>query len=304
MAANTFSYLTAILAFAGFAQAQVIIPGGTKITARLEQALSSATAQEGQAVNLTVVDNVKVGEVVVIPQGATVVGTITESLAKRRMGRTGKLDFSIDKVRAIDGDFIPLRYSPVKKEGGSHAVRTGVITAGVAAVFWPAAPFVLLAKGKDVNIQRGISLDVFTDADHIVRLPHYASQTAGAPAIPPSSSTSTQNPASLPLLSNASFAGSNPVVSAPAPQAAPVELVAVTIQSDVSGAEVEIDGAFVGNAPLTRRLAPGNHKILVKDGDQLWERVLAVQIGEAVTVQARLAATPPAPPAPTRTARR
>ena len=82
------------------------------------------------------------------------------------MGRTGKLDFSIDRAIAVDGGSVPLRYSIVKKEGGSHAVRTGVITAGVAVLFWPAAPFFLLMKGKDTVINKGMIFEVFTDAAH------------------------------------------------------------------------------------------------------------------------------------------
>ena len=54
----------------------------------------------------------------------------------------------------------PLRYTVTKKSGQSHAVRTGIITAGVAAVFWPAAPAMLLWKGQDVNINRGVAFDV------------------------------------------------------------------------------------------------------------------------------------------------
>lgn len=133
---------------------EVIIPNGTKITARLEQTISSATAEQGQQVQLSVTENVKVGDTVVIPQGAPVIGTIVMAQEKRRMGRTGKLDFSIDKVRVADGDFIPLRYTMQKREGGSTGVSTGVMTAGAAVLFFPAAPFFLLRKGKDITINK------------------------------------------------------------------------------------------------------------------------------------------------------
>ena len=131
---------------------EVTIPNGTKISTRLEQTISSATAEEGQQVQLSVTDAVKVDGVVVIPQGAPVLGTIVMAQEKRRMGRTGKLDFSIDKVRVADGEYVPLRYTMHKREGGSKGVSTGVMTAGAAVLFWPAAPFFLLRKGKDVYI--------------------------------------------------------------------------------------------------------------------------------------------------------
>ena len=144
---------------------ELTIPSGTKISTRLEQTISSSTAEEGQQVQLSVTENVKVGDMVVIPQGSPVLGTIVMAQEKRRMGRTGKLDFSIDKVRVADGEFVPLRYTMQKREGGSKGVSTGVMTAGAAVLFWPAAPFFLLRKGKDVNINKGIVLEVFTDQD-------------------------------------------------------------------------------------------------------------------------------------------
>lgn len=251
------------LLVANLAMANVMeLPNGTKITCRLEQNLSSATAEEGQPVQLTVTEDIRVDDVVVIAQGAPVLGTITQAMPKRRMGRTGKLDFSIDRVRAVDGKFVPLRYTMHKKEGGSHAGRTGALTAGAAVVFWPAAPAFLLMKGKDVDIHRGVTFDVFTDQDHKVAV--------------------LAKPAQMLMASNQM------------PQAqgvAPVDAAArttVNISSDVQGAEVEIDGAFVGSTPTTRMLNPGNHKVVVRDGARIWERILAVQAGESINVKATL----------------
>lgn len=128
---------------------QVILPEGTRVRVRLEQTISSATAEEGQSVNLSVADNVKIGEIIVIPQGSTCVGTVTQALPKRRMGRTGKLDFSIERVVAVDGTSLPLRYSPTKREGGSKAGTAGALTAGAAIIFWPAAPVFLLMNRRN-----------------------------------------------------------------------------------------------------------------------------------------------------------
>ena len=53
------------------------------------------------------------------------------------MGRTAKLDFSIDRVRAIDGEWIAVRYSQTKKDGGNRMLATGVTTGVMADLFWP-----------------------------------------------------------------------------------------------------------------------------------------------------------------------
>src|SRR5918993_1517284 len=100
------NFLISMIA-AGLGHAQVTIPDGTKLRVRLDQPLSSATAEEGQAVELSVAESIVVGGSVVIKDGARVTGTITQAEGKRRMGRAGKLDFSIDRVAAADGEWIP-----------------------------------------------------------------------------------------------------------------------------------------------------------------------------------------------------
>jgi len=236
----------------GGSAAEIQIPSGTKVSCRLEQAISSATADEGQPVQLSVTENVKIGDTIVIPQGAVAQGTVVVATAKRRMGRTGKLDFSIDKVRAADGEFVPLRYTMQKKEGGSHAVSTGVMTAGAAVLFWPAAPFFLLRKGKDVTINKGIVLEVFTDQDHVLKSVRPGEPLAGTSS-PSATGTAT-----------------------------------VSITSDTPGAEIEIDGKFIGSTPTTLQVTAGKHTIVVKMGAEPWERTLDVQGGSKITLNATL----------------
>jgi len=231
------------------------LPSGTKIPCRLDQNISSATAEEGQAVQLIATEEVRVGDVVVIPQGALVVGTVTQAVPKRRMGRTGKLDFSIDKVRTADGKYIPLRYTMQKKEGGSHGTRTGILTASAAIVFWPAAPAFLLMKGKDVTLHKGMAFEVFTDSDFKMSPPAPAPTVSAAPAPAVAAGTAT-----------------------------------VHITSDVPGADVEIDGLFIGNTPSTRTVTPGNHRVVVKSGTKTWERTLSAQAGDTMNVAATLKA--------------
>ena len=239
---------------------ELTLPEGTKIRVRLEQEVSSATAEQGQPVELSVAEDVKVGDMVVIKQGAAVVGTITEAVPKRHMGRTGKIDFSVDRVVSADGSSIPLRYSPIRKEGGSHGLATGLLTAGAWVAFWPAAPFVLLMHGKDVTIHRGIELSVFTDQT-------FAMKNMAGPV------TNTSN---LPL-------------AAPTPAPAAPAGVAVQVTSQPAGAEITVDGAFVGNTPATLQMTPGLHRISMKSGKSTWERDMQVQTGNIVPVSAVLA---------------
>lgn len=249
--------LIAFLISAGIVAAQVTIPDGTKIRVRLEQTISSATADQGQAVDMSVTEAVKVGDEVAIPEGARVTGTVMEAQEKRHMGRAGKLDFSIDRVRAADGEWVPLRYTVNKNKGGSHAVSTGVLTAGAAVLFWPAAPAFLLIKGKDVTVSKGVIFETFTDRDHVL-----AASNHNAPAVPgmPASASSAHGSAS------------------------------VSVISLTPGAEIEVDGAFVGSTPTTLPLPAGPHHITVKTETETWERIIQVSAGSNVTVNAQLIA--------------
>ena len=260
------SLILAIAAItAASAYAEIAIPDGTKLRIRLDQTISSATADEGQTVELIVTEPVKVGDFTVITEGARVTGTVTEAQEKRRMGRAGKLDFSIDRVRAVDGEWIPLRYTLNKRSGESHAVRTGVITAGVAAVFWPAAPVILLMKGKDTTINKGVIFDAFTDQNHIL----------------------TSNASSAP--ENRPQPGISAISAAAAPHA--VGGATVTVTSGPSGADIEVDGNFVGSTPTTLQMAAGSHTVSVKSGGSHWERTLQVGAGSIITLNADLKET-------------
>src|SRR3954451_22205508 len=243
---------------AGLAAAQITIPDGTKLRVRLDQTISSGTAEQGQAVELSITEAVRVNDQVVIADGARVTGTVTMAQEKRHMGRAGKLDFSIDRVRAIDGEWIPIRYTVNKASGGSHAVTTGVLTAGAAVLFWPAAPAFLLIKGKDVNVNKGVVFDAFTDADHVLN--SNGPTVAGAP-----------KPAAL--VGGAAGASS------------------VAITSNVPGSDIEVDGAFIGSTPTTVTLVSGSHQIAVRNGNALWQRNLQVSAGSTISLNAQLEGT-------------
>lgn len=247
--------LIIFLIASSIAAAQVTIPDGTKIRVRLEQTLSSANADQGQGVDLSVTEAVKVGDEVVIPEGARVTGTVTLAQEKRHMGRAGKLDFSIDRVRAADGEWVPLRYSINKNHGGGHAVSTGVLTAGAAVLFWPAAPAFLLIKGKDVTVNKGVIFETFTDRDHVIGASHN-----GAPTVP-----------GMPIAASSSHGSASISITSPTP-----------------GAEIEVDGAFVGSTPTMLSLAAGPHQITVRSGVDQWQRTIQVSAGSNVTVNAQM----------------
>jgi hypothetical protein len=98
---------------------KVLLADGTPIKLRLKQDVSSAGAKTGDVVDFEVLEDVKVGEAVVIPRGNPAIGTVTAVLSARRMGRAGKLNIELDYVRLADGQKATLR-AVEEMKGESH----------------------------------------------------------------------------------------------------------------------------------------------------------------------------------------
>jgi hypothetical protein len=277
----------AFMAAASVCAGQVAVPEGTKVRIRLEQTVSSATFESGSTLEFAVTQSVEIGGAVVIAEGARGTGTVIEALERRRMGRAGKLDFSIDRVMAIDGKWIPLRYTVKKVNGQGKGITTGIMTAGIAAAFWPAAPLALLMKGKDVRIPKGTIFDVFTDSNVIVSGYAPGGAQASARALYPVGNAGAiyQGIQAVP----ASYQPSQVMPEQRSLQAtAPANAgsASVTINSTAQAAEIEVDGEFAGNAPSTLKLSEGRHEIRVTAGSRSWSRAIRISAGSSITLDA------------------
>lgn len=82
--------------------------------------------------------------------------------------------------------------------------------------------------------------------------------------------------------------GETPAVPAPAAAAVP-ETTSVVLKSTPSGAEIAVDGKYVGSTPSTVKLPEGDHQIsILKPGFQAWQRTIGVVPGGEVTIDATL----------------
>jgi len=189
--------------------------------------------------------------------------TVTEAQSKRRMARGGKLNVNIDYVKLLDSEKAPLR--AVKEvKGGGH---TGAMTGGIVAtgiVFFPAAPFFLFMHGKDITIPKGTEITAYVSGDMKLDVAKFQSTAAsGAPQTGSSSSSVVSTSAKLQL-------DSNP-----------------------EGADIEVDGSFVGNTPSELQVAEGEHTITVKKtGFTNWEKKMKVSGGSSVHLNAELEKNP------------
>jgi hypothetical protein len=248
-----------------------VLGDGTAVTLRLGRSLSSADAHAGDRVDFEVAEEVSVNRIVVIPKNSPASGTVITAHKKRRMGRAGKLDVSIESVQLADGEKTTLR-AVKESQGGSH---TGIMAGGMVAtslIVWPAAPVFLLMHGKDVTIPKGTEVTAYISGD--VKLDPEKFQPAPlVPAAPPVSATQ-QVPTESPVASPNGGRTDAPAVSADQ-VAAELE-----VSSTPDGADIEIDGNFVGSTPSTVGAAAGPHQLSVKKaGFKPWERRITVSSG-------------------------
>lgn len=230
---------------------------GTAVKLRISQTLSSEEAKTGQEVPFEVLEDIMVSGVTVIKKGDSAFGTVTNAQPKRTMGRAGKLDLSITYVRLADQEKVPLRATKESK-GHGNGVGMGVGIGVAAVLFFPAAPLFLLMHGKDVTIPQGTAITAFVEGDMHLNLDKF-------------------RPAPL---------------QAAAPAAQVVSQVSVAIDSTPPGADIEIDGAFVGNTPSSVSVAPGSHQIAVKKkGFNNWVKTMNLTSG-AIHLNADLEQAP------------
>jgi hypothetical protein len=63
----------------------------------------------------------------------------------------------------------------------------------------------------------------------------------------------------------------------------------VNVSSNPTGADITVDGNFVGNCPASLKLTPGKHALTVKvNGYKDWSREITVQAGSEVQLNATL----------------
>jgi hypothetical protein len=226
----------------------------TPVRLKLTRTMSSKDATLNEKVDFEVLEDVKVGNVVVVQHGGMAIATVTEAKHKRRMGRAGKLNLNIDYVQLVSGDKVPLRAIKGGSGGNHTAAMTGAIVA-TSIVFFPAAPFFLFMHGKDITIPKGTEITAYIAADTPLDPTKF---TTTATVLPPPSSLS-------------------------------LETTSVNINSTPVGADILVDGKFVGNTPSNLQLTIGDHSIAVeKAGFKTWQRTMTVTAGGSANIDATL----------------
>jgi hypothetical protein len=231
-------------AVTGSAPTGPALEDGTPLKLRMGQTVSSADAHVGDSVALEVLEEVRVGNVVVIPKSGIAMGTVTAAQSKRNMGRGGKLDINIDYVKLSDGEKAALRAVKDGKGGGHTGAMTGAMVA-TSLVFFPAAPLFLFMKGKDITIPKGTEVTAFVSGDMPLDMAKFQAPAGVAPTSAASGATE------------------------------------LNLSSTPAEAEISIDGNFVGNTPSSVSVATGDHMISIRmEGYEPWDRTIHTSAGK------------------------
>lgn len=139
------------------------IPKEMIVSVELVEELTSKKNRVGDVVQLKTLDNIIINDVVVVPAGSTVSGKVTKCTSSGLFGRAGKLEFTIDSVKSVNGIEIPLQYTDLKEAGSDD----GAVAVAVVSLLGG-----LFMKGKNVSFPAGskMSAKVVADTDLKVRL--------------------------------------------------------------------------------------------------------------------------------------
>lgn len=159
------------------ATAQVnTLQDGTPVRLRLDRTISSASAHVGEMVDFEVTEAVTNGDYVIIPKGAIALGRVSKVEPKRRFGRAGALEITVDSARLADGRTVPLRAT---REKGESEMSGGRVAATIAA-----SPVLVWVKGKDVVFEKGTETTAYVNGDVRLEVTHPRSETAAVPDMP------------------------------------------------------------------------------------------------------------------------
>lgn len=147
---------------------EIMITSGTRIPVIMSETISSdkkggRKVNTGEVISLTVqADVTDIDGNVLVKQGTLVNGTITKAEKRKAAGTKGKLAFSVDFIKSVDGQSIPvnLKYDYEGKSKTAVAVAAGAVVA---------APL-LLIKGKPAVIEAGTVFQALVVGDKKIKL--------------------------------------------------------------------------------------------------------------------------------------
>jgi hypothetical protein len=254
------------LAIPGFA-AKVPVRDGQLLRLKLRNILTTDNVQKGDGIEFEVMEDILVSGHVVIAKGATARGKVLDVKgAGKPKAKDAEVVFQFITVHAVDNQELPLRLQPTKSRNPKPSENEIAERSPI-----PGYP------SRLIGAEKGKEYKAYTEGSFVIS----AADTIATPTMAPAVATPAA-PAAAPAA---------PVTApaAPALGLAP-EPASVEFSSVPDGADILIDGTFVGNTPSTLRVTPGHHAIEIRmAGYHSWTRTMVVDPESHPSVRATLA---------------
>src|SRR5438445_9740591 len=159
------------------------VPANTAMRVRTKNGIFSETAHVGDDVQMEVLGDVIVNGYVVVHQGASAIGQISQVKEARSLGRRGSVALTLSYVEAVTAEHVPVSGNRSEKGKGNAAQMTAEVVA-VTALTGAVGAFLLFETGDGTSIPPGTSFSVYTVADTMIDL----SNLPATPLMPPTAS--------------------------------------------------------------------------------------------------------------------
>ncbi len=137
---------------------RVLLKEGTEVALRFAQKLSAKSAFVGEPVELVLAQDLKVGDVIVVKQGARVLGTVVggkESEKKKNEAR--QLAMRVDFLRAGNTKIKLRGEESAEGKRNKNAMIEGTVFLGLSGL--------LMTSGKHYEIAEGSPVTAYVDED-------------------------------------------------------------------------------------------------------------------------------------------
>lgn len=111
----------------------VVVKAGTPLVVTVDQSVNSKTNNPGDHFDASLAAPVTLGGQQVIPEGARVVGVVTDAKSAGKFKGHAEITVTLDSIK-VDGARYPLRTTSVTEAGKGRGKRTGIGVGGGAVV--------------------------------------------------------------------------------------------------------------------------------------------------------------------------
>jgi hypothetical protein len=140
--------------------AQLTIPAGTYITARVNQLLSSDKNQVGDAFSATLVQPIVVNGVVVAEPGQTIGGRVAEAKKAGHIEGVARLGLQLTNLTLVDGQQLPIQTQLISRRGPTSVGQDAGTIVGTTALGAAAGAAADWGRGAAIGAGAGAAVGI------------------------------------------------------------------------------------------------------------------------------------------------